>query len=312
MKDMEAKTTKMIAAVAVIVMCAAGLVGAGYAYTASTVNDGNSVTAEYVTLTQSGTGQYKFADGLTVFYDSKDYKDTNILTEYRVNNATNIVVNGDDYSVVKLGNSFTVEAAKSVVPTAALTVGVKVTGANIADGFKLILRATSADGTVAPVYLIYNGSAWSPASFSMGVNTGAEPDAYYTTNIDVFYGYPAASVPTIIGHASTPSTQPLNSAALTFTATVTGDNTNAFAVSSPTGVAAESPLSAVNFTVLKADGTGATKGTHYNITWKTAAGVSTEASTPMVAGTSYIAVITGAGDCASYQVYEYKITVPGA
>lgn len=70
---MEART-KIIAAVAVIMMCAAGLVGAGYAYTATTVNDGNSASTEYITLVQGEAGAYNFADGVNIYWDSYDKK----------------------------------------------------------------------------------------------------------------------------------------------------------------------------------------------------------------------------------------------
>jgi predicted lipoprotein with Yx(FWY)xxD motif len=76
---MEART-KIIAAVAVIMMCAAGLVGAGYAYTASTVNEGNNASSEYLVLSQDGAGAYTFVNEQAVYYDTVNRSVAGVVT----------------------------------------------------------------------------------------------------------------------------------------------------------------------------------------------------------------------------------------
>ena len=106
--------TRKVTLVATIVVLALLAVGVGYAYTAWTSNSGNTATTEYVELTQSGIGQYTFADGYEVYYDS-------VNTGTRENGSTGftytLAENKDtttikDHTIVKLGNSFKLNATQ--------------------------------------------------------------------------------------------------------------------------------------------------------------------------------------------------------
>ena len=61
---MDTRKVTLFATIAVIALVAVGI---GYAYTATTVNSGNNVSTEYITLVQGGTGAYQFASGDNIF-----------------------------------------------------------------------------------------------------------------------------------------------------------------------------------------------------------------------------------------------------
>ena len=96
----------MFAAVAVIMLCAVAIIGVGYAYTAQTNNSGNDVTSEYITLTQSGEGKYKFANDLYVYYNTVNTGvDETTYTLAQKTMALNGINGGKNYTVVKLGKT---------------------------------------------------------------------------------------------------------------------------------------------------------------------------------------------------------------
>lgn len=219
---MEART-KIIAAVAVIMMCAAGLVGAGYAYTASTVNNGNSAGAEYLTLVQGSTGAYGFADGTPaqdIYWDSSDFADkTNpqspvFKTKYTLADAvdkTSIV----GYAVVKLGDTFTLNptfSATTNLPAITIDIGAtNIAAITYPTEGTIWVKATDTEGS--QYFLITDGTNFikhttpgTPAAQNDGitVHKNQEENAYLPITIELFYGVTNAAYNTgyVVTHAA--------------------------------------------------------------------------------------------------------------
>ena len=259
---MEAKTTKMIAAVAVIVMCAAGLVGAGYAYTASTVNDGNSASSEYITLVQGGTGAYQFVTGQNVYWDSTDkmiksngdalhgkqaynvngegrsaIAVDDMVTQYKLSQSVNTTAI-TDLTLVKLGDSFTLN------PTSNLTTGrpaitIAVTAENLAlpaDG-EIWMKVTGGDPspqyfklTLANTFTKYTDATHASTGNEIIVAGGGE-NTYSPLTVEMYYGFLTDTYDGVLSkHASgaapvvKPATSLLNNAKLIFTVDVAKAN----------------------------------------------------------------------------------------
>lgn len=293
MKDMEAKTTKMIAAVAVIVMCAAGLVGAGYAYTASTVNNSNTATSEYVVLTQSGTGAYTFSESTKVYYDTYN-SDSVSGTTYLLNSPITISDNTNSYKVVKIGKTFTINAAHTPANVTDLTsMECAITfndGLTLTNNYLLIFKVTNNTTTS---YLVYNGTSWTGGdnTFTIGVKDGS-PDTYYSSTVDVYYGYLTTATPTA---STAPSATPIDHVTFYFTAEKPELHNNLLVILGDAIDNDSNKLADVSVTV-KSGNTTLTVETHYTVAWQKNGTPVADASTEEIAaGAVYTAIITGVG-----------------
>ena len=277
---MEAKT-KIMAAVAVIVMCAAGLVGAGYAYTASTQNAGNSVESEYVVLSQSGTGAYNFVDDQHVYYNTVNTAaDT---TTYLLGNTTTI--NG--YDVIKLGATFTIEAVQDANTTEAdMLCKITFTAGTVhlVDGYVLMFKTVNNNVTEYSVYTAEGTWVNSDNGFNIADNAGA---SYYDTTVEVFYGYANGSAP-----STQPHNTPLEGVTVTFTVEKPGTNTLLVSIA---GAAAESLLNTATVTV-KCGDKALTVTTQYTVVWRDDWGVLDPTIKTFEAGKTYTVEVTGVGD----------------
>lgn len=90
---------KLALAIAIVAVLAMAFTSVGYAYTASTENSGNSVTSQYVTLTQQN---YTFEGGAIDF----DVIETEAGIKYQLNGTTYPLTNieGNNYIGVKIGS----------------------------------------------------------------------------------------------------------------------------------------------------------------------------------------------------------------
>ena len=123
---MDTRKVTFIATIAAIVLVAVGI---GYAYTASTVNSGNSASPEYITLVQGSTGAYQFADGeQNVYWDATDYiVGSQPTTDFTLTGVVDESITG--YKLVQLGKSFTL-VADSVGATTAPTIAIDINAEN--------------------------------------------------------------------------------------------------------------------------------------------------------------------------------------
>jgi len=291
----------MIAAVAVIVMCAAGLVGAGYAYTASTTNDGNNASSEYLVLSQDGPGAYTFVNKQAIYYDTVNRKvDGAVGTAYTLAGDTIALdINNDstdDYTAVKLGNDLTLAADQTGGYHEDLTCTVALTGTkNIPDDCVIILKADTEKAATADQYIVYDGTDWTPESFTIYANANTE---YYDTTVQIYFGY---AVGTTLDEA--PNAALLTDVTLTFSAARALNNH--FIVDFTNEAVNAAMLSTVTYKVYDNAGNELTLGTHYTAAWKSAAGAAlTPAETAIATGTEYVLVITGVADT----VHEGKVT----
>ncbi len=236
---MEART-KIIAAVAVIMMCAAGLVGAGYAYTASTINDDNNVSSEYVKLTQAGPGAYKFAptaSNLEVYYDSINYTNASTFAYRLADTRTPLDLNQDstnDFAAVKLGETIHLDATDVGRAHANLACTFTTDGFTYNATYKLVLKITShASAGDHTVYRVMTGDdgvneTWDNNTFTIEYDS----TQYADLTVEVYYGYAYSSATartagsgTIDGWvAAEPNATPINNATITFSAAVLGNN----------------------------------------------------------------------------------------
>jgi hypothetical protein len=212
---MEAKP-KIIAAVAVIMMCAAGLVGAGYAYTASTTNDGNSATSEYVIMSQQGPGAYKFADGARVYYDTVNSMVESIETNvYTLDNGIyNTLITGA--TVVHLGEQIELHATSQNRAAADLSCSFTTTG--FTKDANWLFYIVINNGTTIETKTISADNTWGEnANFT--IKTAGVAGAYTSATVDVYYGYAGNTGVSIAASAAQPSGTVLSGATITFTAT---------------------------------------------------------------------------------------------
>ena len=261
----------MIAAVAVIVMCAAGLVGAGYAYTASTVNEENSASAEYITLVQGGAGEYDFADEVMVYWDQADKKVragdgdigknaynvagtgteavaiNDLLSTYTLTDET-VTTEVQAYTMVKIGQSFTLNPTSSKdsdIPT--IHILFESDGINtVPVGGELWIKATcngvsqyyvlTGDDTFTEKY--WNETVWSNVADPQGINVAKNGNEYYPVTIEAYFGYKTADGGFLTKHASGVAPEAVPSAVIipedtTFTFTIEVDGTNHLFTLSP-------------------------------------------------------------------------------
>ena len=281
---MEART-KIIAAVAVIMMCAAGLVGAGYAYTASTVNEGNYAVSEYVVLSQSGTGAYQFADDYTIYTSTLNKEEAGVeKTYYKYDNPVSLdtTAGGDpEYLAVKVGDTFNVDARDANRDHADLAIAFTTTGfaAPTAD-WKLIIEVDIGGTKTYTVAAAANPSG----NFNLVWTDGEYPSAA----ISVYYGYAYASPDN--GVITAPQSEPIFNGTMTFTTTINP------------GVVSHISLNYATFAGVK-DGTVTLVATLHNgatgtVTWSTSdSDVATVTSAGVVtfkaAGTAVITATVG-------------------
>ena len=226
---MEART-KIIAAVAVIMMCAAGLVGAGYAYTASTVNSDNNAGYEYVTLTQAADKYTFVSDGKVYFSDINTAADANkyILMNGETTSekapSLGITYSGDTLYGALLGQTSTLKATFSSSSADDKPVAYPITISNSgtvasATGWYTVIVF---DDSTTKQYALYN-SGWhyytsAGAEIPCIVLEQDSTNAYsktYTTG--VYYCGTDAGTDGYASSTTAPATSPLDDVDLTFT-----------------------------------------------------------------------------------------------
>ena len=158
---MIAKKTKILALAVVGMMCAVAIVGAAYAAfagSASTYNQGNNVTAGYMTLTPGTAGSADWTAIVASGEDSLDtyvYNDNGAKTAYYFSDDTGVAAGADDannYLVKQIGTAkvFTLEN-KTGAATSTLVFKATASAAPTASDIKYFLKVTFGTGDNAPV-----------------------------------------------------------------------------------------------------------------------------------------------------------------
>ena len=281
-------------------MCAAGLVGAGYAYTATTENAGNTVISEYVELSQTGAGAYNFVNNQHIYYNTVNTAADTFT--YRLDSPQDLEISSTHYDVVKVGKTFAIHAEKTPSADIADTICIinidDTAKATLTGGYLLIVKTLSAEDEAAAEYIVYDGSEEKLGQFTIQANSTT---AYYDTTVEVFLGYLHETPAT-----AAPADNPLNGAKFTFQIDLGLHNTiEVTGLSINVGQA----LSAAAYTAKFA---GVTLGvtTDFTVTFKDN-GVATADSTVAAAGHTYTIVLTGTGDYAGHSA-EYDFTATPA
>lgn len=193
--------TRQLTLVVTIAAIALVFVGIGYAYTAYTVNNSNSTTIAYVTVTQEAAGDsaaYHFAEGTTIQFDTYNETDSSTVY-YKVRNPVTLVNGSNNYCAAKLGN-IKLHAAMTGNATLPDTMGIQIADSSgfdakcgwiyfIADSNKNVIayKDTSSDTT-----------AWTAGNTSLSFvkNTGG---VYDDVTIGVYYGYLPSDNDKVVG-----------------------------------------------------------------------------------------------------------------
>ena len=232
---MDSRTITLIASIAVIGLVA---IGAGYAYTAITVNDGNDATSNYVVLSQSG---YTYGNAEKLYYDT-------VKVSNEANGTTYTLTNSDDVKagiISAMGLSAGTSAyygeqigdSKTLTATKTGTVGgspfkTTIAAENFADyngGYwKYILVFTGGVDDVQ--YAIWDGhNDWTYTS-NYTVETVLKTDGIYLVQdkeytVSLYIGGLGVNVgtqesPVYTAQSTTaPGEHPVNNGKITFTAT---------------------------------------------------------------------------------------------
>ena len=270
-------------------ICAVAIVGVSYAYTASTENSGNGATSEYVTLSQDGAGAYKFANNLRVYYDTVNTTNSTTFT-YRLSGSGNLTYDAQSYTVVKLGNDFTINANAVGRAGEDLTCSFTTTNFDVESGycFFIVMQNTNA-GTMT--FQCSADDTWSSSgAFTINYDAGHTP-VYDVVTVSVYYGHLAASLP-----STAPAAVPLNDASITFTATSTGTNPSITFDKTSINVATGAPTQTITAT-LNGGLTGDITWTSSNGETATVSGTGTTGTVSIVAAgtTTITATVTSGG-----------------
>ncbi len=229
---MDTRRTTFIATIVVIALLAVGI---GYAYTAITANNGNDADNEYVKLSQSGTGSYKFTDAdERIYYDTVNIsaergQTSNNYTYFLSDDSATFKVGDDNYQLVKVGDSFDLDASEvNNATNAALPITFATTGINVSGDWKVLMKVdipNSEETSTTTVWKIFSAgetsSSWDDTSFSMSSYLDGTTVKYRSVSITIYYGYLATVHAT--GTAE-PAENPFESASIKFTATVDKEN----------------------------------------------------------------------------------------
>ncbi|AMK13542.1 hypothetical protein AUP07_0488 [methanogenic archaeon mixed culture ISO4-G1] len=232
---MNTRAITLIATIAVIGIVA---VGAGYAYTAITVNDSNSASAKYVTLTQDDGAQqspeakYTFSVNAVEYFDSASYYENSAeVLAYKVSAnqvAQSPSVSG--YTLLKLGDvriTATAYGYSSNLPAVVMTIkssnsfdmGTKL-GYYLVDSSNAIVAKTTSDDT-----WVFQG-AYATAggvTFTAPNSPNANGSVYTPVTLSLCYGYANDSATKTIGqdkYVPIESPQNLSGGQLVFAVTV--------------------------------------------------------------------------------------------
>ena len=214
---MDTRKITLIATIAVIALIA---VGVGYAYTATTQNSGNNAQGEYVTLTQTGDGAYKFTKDAEDSIANIKYDTINTgpgQTSYRLASKTiEQVINTKTYTLAQVGNPFVIEATATNAEYTDMTCTFTTTGFNMGNGWCFAIKTVN--GTSDPVWTVNtgDGSGWSTKTFTIANDSGT---SYKDTTVTVYFGNLKSALPT------QPNLNPLQNASIVFTATHAGQYT---------------------------------------------------------------------------------------
>lgn len=271
----------MIAAVAVIVMCAAGLVGAGYAYTATTTNSGNNATTEYIEIHQDGNGAYTFTSGGTtnVKWNTTDYKSgENYYTDFTLDTATSpTAIQGTSYNLVQVGQDITIKTAQTGGTPASINCAIGASGFTYNANSALFIKVTVPTNEPTYTYMkltetgfkTWNNGSWSgAASFEVVYQN----TAFLDSTVQVFYGIPAEPgyihVQHVKGTAAVGPSVGITGATLTFRITTVADTpVTGVAISSATlDLTTQSQDTQLTATVAPA-GDPPTGATNKNVMW---------------------------------------------
>lgn len=247
--------TRKIVAVASILAIALVAVSAGYAYTATTVNSGNTASTEYITIIQNDTGAYQFAQTTDkVYWNSEDYKVANddpfigtngivagdLVTKYTLyttQQTAKTISPGDDktYTVAQVGKTFNLHFTQNG-GTVITDLTCSVTSdafTKTTDGTVIFLEITSTGHAAQYMMLTANKTFNSYVTGDSPGWTGSADFKVYTSGnnyvdatVTVYYGYQKVSDNNnaiVMKHttnpdaAAGPSVAPVNGANLKFT-----------------------------------------------------------------------------------------------
>lgn len=230
---------------AIVTIIAVAAIGIGYAYTASTINSGNTATSEYLTLVQNGSGAYMFTTNghSEVEWNTVDGKNTNgdpvAITNFKL---ASPIANDDNstpfgvYSLQQVGEDFTIIATSTNTTVSSQTCSITPsnTGFNTVIGTGTavyFLKVTVNSATPVTTFFKYDSGAfkqWVSSNDSVSdittfTITTPNSSVFDTTTVSVYYGYHGTDGIDVTHAAGTPpvgpstaQTQPLANASLTF------------------------------------------------------------------------------------------------
>ncbi len=254
-----------------------------------TVNQGNDVGQEYITISQSGDGEYTFADNASIYWDTEDYKTTAaddgagtsyttskpFKTKYTFSqNVENLsIVSSNDYKAVQLGEEFKITATQTGDVKNSIRVVVSAEAVLPGVGFKLpasaneliIMQIVTEDSQTTYLKLTADNvfKAWDGTSDpAFTLNKKAEGQVYNYAVVKVFCACPSTPGFVLVErehstdpYTGAPSGTPVSGGKLKFTVTETGVNAPATPTAMSLTVAdmdltvGQSAISKVSFTV---------------------------------------------------------------
>lgn len=243
---MDSRKMTLVATILAIALLAVGI---GYAYTAITTNSGNTVNAEYITLTQNGDAAYTFtddeakvywdSDNKRIWVDDDDDSETpdvsKIQTKYTISDTTvEVPVYGVTYKAVALASApiqIVATPQSGGTASAALNCTFETTGFDYDADAVFIVAFSDAAAMTSPSYaLITDDDAWSDNQFTIGVTSST----YNTKYVQIYYACKSTGIVVTDGDRDPPAVSVLNGASIKFTArtpTLNGDTVQLTSIS---------------------------------------------------------------------------------
>ena len=134
--------TRWVTLTATIIAIALVAIGIGYAYTAYSENNGNNTEISYVTITQTGTTGYTFAEDVKVYLETYNKTDTETVY-FRLSDSQDLTDGSKSYTLKSLGT---------------ITLHAEISGSDSHPDLNIsIARSTNFDASTNWLYII--GSA---------------------------------------------------------------------------------------------------------------------------------------------------------
>ena len=284
---MDSRKVSFFATIAVIALVAVGI---GFAYTAMTTNQDNDVNPEYITITQTGLGEYQFADNSKMYWDSEDFKTVAAddgsghsyttskpyKTKYSLSeNVVDLTIATVGYKAVQLGKEFTITATQVGDIKDKITVSVAAEAVLPGAGFELpdnaneliIMQITTEDSLTTYLKLTADNTfkAWDGTSDPTFVlNKKVSGQVYNYAVVKLFCAIPANPGYLLVERAESsdpfvgaPSDTLVTSGKLKFTVSETGVNTPAAPTAMSLTVTSVASLTVGNSVVSKINWTAA-------------------------------------------------------